>query len=72
LVLHLSSVLAATAGLAGAGELPGAAKRFLQISEKALEHLAENYPQLTKLAGKWGMVRVPQEPYKLLNKLGLH
>ena len=47
-----------TAALAGAGaagsQLPGTAERLLQISETALEHLAENYPQLTKLAAKLG------------------
>ncbi len=63
---------AGTAALAGAGELPGAAERFLQISEKALEHLGENYPQLTKLAAKLGYGAGAAGAYKLLNKLGLH
>jgi hypothetical protein len=63
---------AGAAGLAGAGELPGAAERFLQVSEKALEHLGENYPQLTKLAAKLGYGAGAAGAYKLLNKLGLH
>ena len=58
------------AALAAPGELAGAAERFLQISEKALEHLGENYPQLTKLAAKLGHGAGAAGAYKLLNKLG--
>jgi hypothetical protein len=66
-------VAGATAGaMVGAPELAGTAERFLQISEKALEHLGENYPQLTKLAAKLGYGAGATGAYKLLNKLGLH
>ena len=61
-----------TAGAMAAPELAGTAERFLQISEKALEHLGENYPQLTKLAAKLGYGAGAAGAYKLLNKLGLH
>ena len=63
---------AGTAALAAPGELAGTAERVLQISEKALEHLGENYPQLTKLASKLGYGAGAAGAYKLLNKLGLH
>jgi hypothetical protein len=63
---------AGTAALAAPGELAGTAEKFLQISEKALEHLGENYPQLTKLAAKLGYGAGAAGAYKLLNKLGLH
>ncbi len=53
-------------------EVLPAVERFLQISEQALEHLAENYPQLTKLAGKLGYGAGAAGAYKLLNKLGIH
>ena len=75
----LSSTLSAAgetaAGITGASvapELAGTAESFLQISEKALEHLGENYPQLTKLAGKLGYGVGAAGAYKLLNKLGIH
>jgi len=42
------------------------------MSETALEHLAENYPQLTKLATKLGYGAGAAGAYKLLNKLGIH
>jgi hypothetical protein len=70
---------AGAAGLAVPGELvnavgqiPAAAERVLQMSEQALEHLAENYPQLTKLAAKLGYGAGAAGAYKLLNKLGIH
>lgn len=67
---------AGTAALAGVGEAGqagiGAAEKVLQISEQALEHLAENYPQLTKLATKLGYGAGAAGAYKLLNKLGVH
>jgi hypothetical protein len=63
---------AGTAGLAAPVEIPAAVERVLQISEQALEHLAENYPQLTKLAGKLGYGAGAAGAYKLLNKLGIH
>jgi len=70
---------AGAASLAGAGEvgaaipsLPASAEKLLQISEHALEHLAENYPQLTKLAGRLGYGAGAAGAYKLLNKLGIH
>jgi hypothetical protein len=61
-----------TAALAAPGEIASGAEKFLQISEKALEHLGENYPQLTKLAAKLGYGAGAAGAYKLLNKLGLH
>ena len=70
-----SAALETAAGITGASvapELAGTAERFLQISETALEHLAENYPQLTKLAGKLGYGVGAAGAYKLLNKLGIH
>lgn len=63
---------AGPAALAMPGELPGAAENVLQISEKALEHIGENYPQLAKLAGKLGYGAGAVGAYKLLNKLGIH
>ena len=60
------------AALAAPGEIAGGAERLLQISEKALEHLGENYPQLTKLAAKLGYGAGAVGAYRLLNKLGLH
>jgi glycerate kinase len=63
---------AGTAALAAPGEFAGAAEKVLQISESALEHLAENYPQLTKLAAKLGYGAGAAGAYKLLNKLGIH
>jgi len=61
------------AGGAGVGsEVVGGAEKLLQISETALEHLCENYPQLTKLAAKLGYGVGAAGAYKLLNKLGLH
>lgn len=60
------------AALAAPGEIPAAAEKLLQISSNALEHLAENYPQLTKLAGKLGYGAGAIGAYKLLNKLGIH
>ena len=65
-------VAGATAGATAVPEIAGAAERFLQMSEKALEHLAENYPQLTKLAGKLGYGTGAYGAYKILNKLGIH
>ncbi len=65
-------VAGATVGATAAPALAGTAERFLQISEKALEHLGENYPQLTKLAAKLGYGAGAAGAYKLLNKLGLH
>jgi hypothetical protein len=44
----------------------------LQVSQAALEQLGENYPQLTKLAGKLGYGAGAAGAYKLLNKLGIH
>ena len=43
----------------------------LQISETALEHLAENYPQLTKLATKLGYGAGASGAYAILKKLGV-
>jgi hypothetical protein len=60
------------AGLAAPGAIAQGAENFLQISETALDHLAENYPQLTKLAGKLGYGVGAAGAYKLLNKLGIH
>ena len=60
------------AGAVAATSAIPAAESFLQISEKALEHLAENYPQLTKLASKLGYGVGAAGAYKLLNKLGIH
>jgi hypothetical protein len=60
------------AALAAPGQAVNGAERFLQISETALDHLAENYPQLTKLAGKLGYGVGAAGAYKLLNKLGIH
>ncbi len=65
-------VAGATVGASAVPEIAGTAERFLQISEKALEHLGENYPQLTKLAAKLGYGVGAAGAYKLLNKLGLH
>lgn len=59
-------------GTSGPGELASGAEKLLQISENALEHLAENYPQLTKLATKLGYGVGATGAYKLLNKLGIH
>lgn len=69
------AALETAGGVAGASVAPEilpTAERFLQISEKALEHLGENYPQLTKLAAKLGYGAGAAGAYKLLNKLGLH
>ena len=63
---------AGTAALAAPGEIASGAEKLLQISEKALEHLGENYPQLTKLAAKLGYGAGAVGAYRLLNKLGLH
>lgn len=73
-VLAAAPVIGAggAAALAAPGELPAAAEKLLQISSNALEHLAENYPQLTKLAGKLGYGAGAIGAYKLLNKLGIH
>jgi len=60
------------AGASAAPEILPTAERFLQMSENALEHLAENYPQLTKLATKLGYGAGAAGAYKLLNKLGIH
>ena len=35
-------------------KIPSAAENILHISEQALEHLAENFPHLAKLADKLG------------------
>jgi hypothetical protein len=69
------AALTTGAGVVGASVVPEilpAAERVLQISENALEHLGENYPQLTKLAAKLGYGVGAAGAYKLLNKLGLH
>jgi hypothetical protein len=44
---------AGTAGLAAAGEIPAAAEKILQLSETALNHLAENYPQQRSWLASW-------------------
>lgn len=65
---------AATVGVVGPallvapGEWAGGRESFLQISEKAVEHLGESYPQLTKLAAKLGYGAGAAGAYKL----GLH
>jgi hypothetical protein len=65
-------VAGATAAATAAPALASTAERVLQVSENALEHLAENYPQLTKLAVKLGYGAGAAGAYKLLNKLGIH
>ena len=60
------------AALTGVAEAPSAAEGMMQLSETALEHLAENYPQLSKLAAKLGYGVGAAGAYKLLNKLGIH
>jgi hypothetical protein len=65
-------VAGVTTGAALLPEAVGGAEKILQLSETALEHLAENYPQLTKLATKLGYGVGAAGAYKLLNKLGIH
>jgi hypothetical protein len=60
------------AGLAAPGEILSGAEKVMQLSEQALEHFGENYPQLTKLAAKLGYGAGAAGAYKILNKLGVH
>jgi hypothetical protein len=80
-VLTAAPVIGAggAAALAAPGELgsaaakiPSAAENILHISEQALEHLAENYPHLAKLADKLGYGAGVIGAYKLLKKLDIN
>lgn len=51
---------------------PSAAENILHISEQALEHFAENYPHLSKLADKLGYGAGVIGAYKLLKKLDIN